>query len=383
MQTDPSLLNSLFNGYPERRPGEQPSGTEAFEFSYMVGGSSNPHHLSTFERSWDATGVSRCWQLWEVEFGQQFRKQQFRGRERGGRPPSKIRFSDSDMEVKNSIGRGRSFEVDNTTSDPVPSPAANSVSIAIPKHTARESQEDRAGNPTSFESLSGNSDERYDLGDDAQRTEKQFQSDGDQAKFRGNPVYAVERKRSYCENEELPVVELSGIRFERQSELQSFSRPSSQLGGTEFEGDAEDVKFLPGKITHENTFTPQDRLMSPMSSRLRNDTIERDQNFKFTEVMCDQRVEQFRNLHVNGMAFGLHVLSSSLNVIPELFAHDTPQEPGAASDRTDHGSSDQGTPEQLGGIQVHSEDRLEEVFLMSYSEKNATKICWKKLKPLQ
>jgi hypothetical protein len=40
-------------------------------------------------------------------------------------------------------------------------------------------------------------------------------------------------------------------------------------------------------------------------------------------------------------------------------------------------------PDNWGGIQVHSEDRLEEVFLISYSEKNDTKICWKRLKPLQ
>jgi hypothetical protein len=92
----------------------------------------------------------------------------------------------------------------------------------------------------------------------------------------------------------------------------------------------------------------------------------------------DQGVEQFRNVHADGMVSSLHVLEHSLT-------DDRPsQEPRNPDHRTSYGNLDQRAPAELGGgcIQVHAEDRLEEVFLVSYSEKTATRTSWKRLKLL-
>jgi hypothetical protein len=39
-------------------------------------------------------------------------------------------------------------------------------------------------------------------------------------------------------------------------------------------------------------------------------------------------------------------------------------------------------PENWAGIQINAEEKLEEVFLISYSERYETKVCWKRLKSL-
>jgi hypothetical protein len=339
-----------------------------------VGGSGYiDHHLLAFERSWNATELSGCWELWRPELGLKYERefrQEFgeRVREKFRRgireEPDTIRGSEKDddmgarrseLELDDDAQNDRREEPDDESEiknplEKSPEACGNTYSPTNTKY---------AETPQSNPGIPMDGGERLTSGRTyIERTTEQGIAVGGNGEFRGDALY---KKDAIYEGGKQ--YRGGGDETQQQSPIptirvaRAFNDPRNG-GDSELEHRYEkDWTFQEhdeihtGADAEKGQITAQDSSLPPMPDGSRNDTVERNQDYKFAEILYDQGVEQFRDMYADGVVSSLHMLSqpvSEIHVVQELSTDHPPQKSGNAGYRTSDGSSDQGAPGQLG-----------------------------------